>query len=609
MDNDLAKALNMVRGAKSLAYDTETEGLDWKRHKVCGYVFTDRHEDLYIPVRHKRGGNILYPEAWEAELAKAMKESKAQFIGHNLKFDIHMGMNHGIELPHDQIHIDTSITEALLDENKWSYSLDSCAKVHDVQSKKGQELYQHLSNEFDIPANKKSMGHFHLLAGDDVIGVEYAKGDGRTTLELWDKQKPLVEEQELVPVHTMEMELQRVLVDMERRGLAVQEDEIDNTLLLVQAELETIRATLPDEYMNVKGRNDLQDYFRYHDISDWPITDAGNPSFAGAWLQTHPEGEAIIKVRKLEHFCSSFLDPLHLTHNFNGTVHTNFNQARGDSHGTTSGRLSSNDPNTQQAPKRDMYVGSLFRNLFVARPGYKLIEPDYSQCEPRLYANYSKEAKLVEGYSASPNIDMHAIVQEILKVDRDRAKTINLAILYMMGAQKLAKSLGITPDEAFIIMRQWYNLFPKVTNWRKRATLVAEQRGFVRTILGRRRRFPDPRFAYKAANAVIQGGSADIMKYKMVQCWKYLRTLPEGTIYMLLTIHDALLFEVRDDEAGMAAFNECCKIMEDVGSPPFNLTVPFKVDFKPGGRTWCEASYGKTLTQIRTAAHEAATRH
>lgn len=589
----------MVRGAKLLAYDTETEGLDWKRHSVCGYVFSDDTEDLYIPVRHKRGGNILYPEAFEAELAKAMQESQAKFIGHNLKFDIHMGLNHGVKLPPDTLHVDTALTEALLDENRWGYGLANVAEGYDVQAKKGKELYQHLSNEFDIPANSKSMGHFHRLAGDDIIGVEYAKGDGRTTYELWGKQEPLIVEQELTAVHDMEMALQFVLVDMERRGLKVQEEEIDNTVILIQSELELIRATLPNEDMNVKGRNDLQDYFRYHDISDWPITAAGNPSFAGSWLSTHKAGEAIIKIRKLEHFYSNFIEPLITTHNYNGSVHPNFNQTRSDNYGTTSGRLSSNDPNAQQAPKRDIYIGSLFRNLFAARPGYILIEPDYSQCEPRLYANYSKEAKLIAGYSATPNIDMHQIAVEMLGVERDQAKQINLAILYMMGAEKLARSLAIPIEQAYIIMRKWYNMFPAVTNWRKRATLVAEQRGFVRTILGRRRRFPDSRFAYKAANAVIQGGSADIMKYKMVQCWNYIQTLPPGTIYMLLTIHDALLFEVRDDADGRAAFKECCRIMEDVASPPFNLVVPFKVDFKPGGHTWCEASYGKTLTDIR----------
>lgn len=602
MTSEAQKALNMVRGAKSLAYDTETEGLDWKRHSVCGYVFTDEHEDLYVPVRHKRGGNIINAEAWEAEMAKAMKESKATFVGHNLKFDMHFGLNHGLQLPRDVRHVDTAVTEALLDENKWSYALDSVCKHYDVQAKKGKELYQHLSFEFDIPATRDSMGHFHKLAGDDVIGVEYAKGDGRSTWELWQEQSKHIDEQELQVVHGLEMDLMPVLVDMERRGLAVDEAMIDAVVVLIQEEAEQLRAILPKEDMNVKGRNDLQDYFMFHGISDWPITAAGNPSFAGDWLSTHPQGESITKIRKLEHFFSNFMEPLITRHAYNGFVHPNFNQTRGDKYGTTSGRLSCNDPNAQQAPKRDMYIGSLFRSLFHARDGYCFVEPDYSQCEPRLYAHYSKEPKLIQGYSATPTIDMHAIVQEIIGVDRDRAKTINLAILYMMGAEKLSRSLGITLNEAWVIMRQWYNTFPRVSSWRKRAQGVAEQRGFVRTILGRRRRFPDSRFAYKAANAVIQGGSADIMKWKMVECWKYIQTLPEGLIYMILTVHDALLFEVQDTPEGWAAFKECIKIMEQVNEAPFNLSVPFKVDFKDGGFTWCEASYGKKLEDIRMAA-------
>jgi DNA polymerase-1 len=379
---------------------------------------------------------------------------------------------------------------------------------------------------------------------------------------------------------------------MERRGIMVNQDKIAEVYDFIAKEQKDIRQQYPEsENVNLRSAIQLKDYFEYFGITDWPLTDKGNPSFNKDWLAETPQGEAILLEKRLLHFVSNFLEPLQTRHAFNGVVHTTFNQTRSDDYGTVTGRLSSSNPNMQQTPKRDKFIGRLFRSLFIAREGFYFEERDYSQCEPRLYAHYSEEPRLVEGYRTTPAIDMHAIVQEMMGLTRDRAKTINLGILYMMGIAKLARQLRISMEEAEVLFLKWYALFPKVTKFRKTATAVGEQRGFVRTILGRRRRFPDPRYAYKSANAIIQGGAADVLKYKIVEVHKFLRTLPRDTVHMLLNIHDALLFEVQDSDLGREALVEANRILVDVQSKPFELIVPFATDFGRG-RDWATATYG-----------------
>jgi DNA polymerase-1 len=235
-------------------------------------------------------------------------------------------------------------------------------------------------------------------------------------------------------------------------------------------------------------------------------------------------------------------------------------------------------------------LGRLFRSVFVARSGYTLVEFDYSQAEPRLFCHYSKEPVLIEGYNRTPPIDMHSITANYMHITRTMAKGLNLGLQYTMGVTKLAKSLGLEEDTARDMYYRWKDTFPNVSKFTKLAGRIAEERGYVKTILNRRARFPDPRWAYRAANRIIQGGSADILKFKMVEVDSYLaKEELEDDVRMLLNIHDAILFEIRDEilEETIAKIKE---IMEDVNGPPFNLSVPFVAEYKTG-KDWKEATY------------------
>ena len=598
MSNEIEPFLNMLASNQKIAYDVETNGLRWQSCRVVGYSVSDGKEAYYVPTRHGGGYNVDNPEAFEAEVANLIEKREKPLIGHNIKFDSHMSLNHGIELgPNIR---DSMIAAALLNENQFSFSLENVAKLYpDIPQKQGKELYRYMSNLLGEP-EKGIMGHYWRLAGNDPVGVEYAKHDTLATWHVDDRQFKDLYAQNLDFVYFMECELTHVLRKMERRGLRIDEGRLAALRIKInQMELEAYeKLPVKDDLtpINVRSNKDLQEYFTMLDFTDWEFTKPtnrhphGQPSFNKLFLQSNDAGHILLQARTLTDFKNKFLDGID-GFLFNSTIYTNFSQTQGDyGYGTKSGRLSCYAPNLQQVPKRDENLGSLYRELFVARDGYTFAEFDYSQAEPRLFSHYSGEPSLIDGYNATPAIDMHSVAAELMHISRKVAKNLNLGLQYTMGIAKLAKQLGISEDEARTMYYSWKGNFPNVSKFTKLASQVAEQRGYVKTILNRRARFPDPRWAYRAANRIVQGGSADILKYKIVQLDRWIcENGHEENIRMLLNIHDAIVFEIEDNILDEAITN-IKRIMEDVQTHPFNLKVPFIADYKTG-KDWRIATY------------------
>jgi DNA polymerase I len=600
----IEKFFNIIANSKGFAYDVETNGLDWKRGFVCGYSVSDGGESVYIPVRHggtqnPEHGNIEYVPQFESHLAKVMKDYPYKVIGHHLKFDAHFSENHGIIISDKMA--DTMTRAALCDENKRSYSLAACCREFpDIPQKKGQELYEHIGREIGCKPDYTSMGSYYLLRGDDPLAVEYAEFDTRATKGLYDKQEMKIYGENLDVVEDMENHLTYVLQKMERRGIKVDLEQFG----IIKKRIEDLhldayaKIPLKDNMdpINVKSGKDLREYFEMCEIDDWPMTapstkfPEGQPSFNKSYLSSHEEGFTILEARKYDHLVNSFITPF-MQYVFNGRIHTTFNQSRNEfDFGARPGRLSCNDPNLQQVPKRDVALGSLYRSVFVADDEYIFVEYDHSQAEPRLYAHYSGEPVLLEGYNKTPFIDMHTIAAQMMNIDRKFAKNMNLGILYTMGAAKLAAQLGISIDQARAIIYRWYKTFGKVRSFTKAAQAVAENRKYVFTILGRRARFPDPRWAYRAANRIIQGSSADILKWKMVQLDRWItKNNYQDVVHLLLNIHDAILVQIH--KSAKHLIPEIATIFASVQEPPFNLRVPFHSDYHEGSN-WSEASYG-----------------
>lgn len=590
----------MLSSDKEISFDTETNGLAWNRCHVCGYGVSDGVDSAYVPVRHAGGGssngNVEDPDSLEKILSVVIRDRKKPLILQNAKFDMHMSANHGIKI--DNVK-DTMSQGAILNENRFSFSLDNLCKEFDIPQKKGKELYAYLADHFACKSDSKSMAYFHLLRGDDRMAYDYTSGDNISTWHLNNKQQAQLHIQELDYVKDLENKLTPVLYKMERRGIKIDLEEMERVKTKVQElHLEAYsNIPLTEDLMpiNVKSQKDLRQYFEYCGITEWPMnapTDRfpeGSPSFNKNFLGTSQEGLLILEARKYDHLKSSFIDPLP-NHIFNGRIYTNFNQTAGEFGGTKTGRLSSSNPNMQQIPKRDEFTGRIFRKMFIPDQDFIFVEFDYSQAEPRLFTHYSKEPLLMEGYNKTPPIDMHSIAAQYMNVDRKFAKNLNLGMMYNMWFKALAGHLNISLDEAEYIHNRWHRTFPLVSDFTKKAAKRAEQRGYVKTILGRRARFPDPRWSYRAANRIVQGGSSDILKYKMVELddWLSSENLHD-VCQMLLNIHDAILFQIHKDYLHLIPDIE--RIMCDLKGEPFNLILPFTVDFKQGAN-WTEASYG-----------------
>lgn len=599
------QALRIVREAPLLAYDSETTGLDWKRNQPVGYVITTDDFNCYVPVRHGAGGNLADPNCgpmtapdsltvqhqFEAELAKAFlvrRERGFLTVGHHIKFDAHMSANQGIMLGR---HLGcTQNNAAMLDEYSKSFSLDSVAKVEGVTAKKGEELYAHLARLFGCKDDRSSMEHFWRLSGVDPIGVDYAMGDGTTTLEVWNSQIKAIETEEMGFIHKIESELIWTFWRMERRGIKVDEQYIEDLQIGVEQEINAALQRLPNNF-NVRSGPQVRKLFEDAGHIDWPTTELGNPSFTEKWLKKSSPGRDVIAVRQLRNLMATFVGPLRDRHMFNGRVHVNINQLKADDHGTVGGRISCNGPNLLAVPKRNKELGPRFRKCFVADEGMDFWEADYKQAEPVLFAHFSKDPYLLAGYNAIPPRDVHTLVAEMLDVERDpTAKRMNMGIFTGMYPPTFAQHMEWPLDKATQKWNQWFDTFSGVRAFQETAKRVFAQRGYVKTLLGRRCHLESPRYAYRGTSRIIQGGNADLIKYMLLQADKYLESIND-VAHLLLSIYDSAEWQAPKGDVGEKISAAIVEIFTDVQSEPFNLRCPLGMDVGHGP-SWASATYG-----------------
>lgn len=609
------RAIRMVRECKELSYDTEGTGLDWKRNAPIGYVVGELctsggpvvPECVYVPVRHGGGGNLLggrpmtkpddewEPHAFERELAAAFDHRNrlglGRTVGHHIKFDCHFSANAGVMLGRNLA--DTQNIEALLDEYAPSYSLEECAKRRGVTAKRGEAMYAHISRTFGVPNNRDAMGHFWRLPGNDPVAVDYAVGDGITTGELYVAQMAQIEEEELSVVERLESELIWTLFRMERMGMRVDETRIDTLRRETEAEVDRLIREIGVGF-NSRSPKMVREYMEKEGHTDWPTTAKGNPSFTEKWLKTHDAGKRILAMRQAANLINTFIGPLRERHMFKGRVHATLNQLKMDDKGTISGRFSCSDPNLQQVPKHKKHLAIPFRRLFVVDKGQLFWERDWSQCEPRLFAHYSGDENLTTGYLATPFVDAHQTVANLLSVERDpTAKRMNMGIFTGMGKPTFAGHMGWDLEKASEAHDAWYRAFPAIRGFQNKAKKRLRNRGYVMTLLGRRGRLENPRLAYKATSKIIQGSNADIAKWKLLEMDRFCEANGD-LIRVQMTVHDSFNGQTEDSPRGRKLLAELDRIMEDVRGEPFNLSVPFVAEGTEG-YDWAEATFGDKL--------------
>lgn len=582
-----------IQDGETVVLDTETNGLDWQTCHTVGFVVTRILDgrifsNEYYPIRHETGPN-LDPNrviAW----IKSWAGRRIHIIGHNIKFDLHMFANDGIFFPNATFE-DTQVNATLINEHLGSFSLDNLGKEYKVTAKKGTALYEYLASKFGGEPTKNQMSNYWRLPADDKMGVDYALGDGVTTFEAWKVQSEIIPYQELQRVHKVECALTPVLFKMERRGVPVSQDSLDKLKVYVDRRLVAARALLPKDFKPRSAKQvanvlSEQDGLSEH---DFPRTALGNLSFTEDFLKGYPSGRAIINSRKLENLQDTFIKGAVEDKIYRGRIHCSFNQMFDGEYGTHTGRLSSSQPNMQQVPKRDKLLAPIFRRIFVPEQGCVWDTNDYSQQEYRVFATYSNSATLIDNYRNG--VDMHQTIADLIQRERDPwGKRMNLAMLYWMGKDKLARSLGISVEEAISITGIYHDKVPEVKQFLHRCQARGRQQGFVKTILGRRARFPDPSKSYKGASRVIQGTCADIVKAKMVEVNNYLEDETRGEHGLILQVHDSLDWFLPQELRRVT--DEAIKVMADMSTVDEKLhgKVPMKVDHA-SGESWGHASF------------------
>jgi DNA polymerase I-like protein with 3'-5' exonuclease and polymerase domains len=603
------ECLQRLSEERFIVADVETSGLDWRRNHAVGYVFTfgEAPEDsYYLPVRHTGGGNIgteSIPDSaqgWSGarhsierriNKALALNGGLQWVVGHNLAFDLKFLAKHGIEIPPWTQTGDTQINEALIDEFAKSFSLENCALRARVPAKLGKELYSYLASQFGGEAKQKQMGNYWKTNAEVPIVYEYAAGDGTTTWHLWFHQMNRIEEQDLGKVHEVECRVIRTLHRITWRGVKINQGRLEELFEITGNKLETAQNALPSGF-NVRSGKDVRGLFANAGITNWPLTEKGNPSFPEAWLEKTDQGKLIIAVRKLSNLQNSFMKPMRETHLYLGRVHANYNQLRSDDLGTITGRLSSSSPNLQQVVKRNKELGRLFRSIFIPDDGMVWGSTDYSQCEPRLLAYYGRVKLLLDGYRADPPIDAHSAVNEAAGLgDREMAKRLNQALITGAGEKKTCEMMGLSEEDGIPIVRQFFKNMPEIKVVQRRAMRRMESEGFVRSLLGRKsRNEPGGRFAYKALNRLLQCGNADIIKSKMAEVDDFL-VENDDKVHILNNVHDSIDYQFFEDDRKI--YEEAIRIMEQFGDDDLiPLDVPMVVEAGEGPN-WAIATYGE----------------
>jgi len=586
---DPQRAIQMVQRSPVIAFDTETTGLEQK-DKPVGYVITDTEASIYIPTKHVGGGNILYPDEFLRVLNLSFKDRARRnyrTVGHNVGFDLRMCNKDGVfpEYPLE----DSMLNEGLLDDTTRGYGLDDCTKRHGVTQKLGDELYRDIASKYGGLPDRKSMANFHRMAGDHASVVDYACGDGISTLELWQKQQPMLDAQELRRVHDLECRLIHRVARIYRRGLRVDEkygNELTGSQGIIARKLAEAQSGILAG-VNVQSPIEVERLYRANGFRNeqFSRTATGAISFAEEWLKTNEIGERILAVRHLRKALSSFITPLMEKRDVKGYIHPTLNQSKSDEFGAIGARFSCSDPNLQAFPKRNKSIGQIVRRLVIADDGFELQEGDAKQQEPRLFAYFSEDERLLQGYR-SGTMDIHGICSNDFGLPRDTAKRLAMGILTGLSAKGLAGHMGWDYNTASDYHHAFLNFkFPKIKEFQKAAKDIFRTTGYVKSISGRKARLEDPKFAYRGVSRIIQNSGGDLMKMTLLRACEYEEAHPQ--VQILMTIHDSLMWQ---REQGFDT-SELIKICEAVPME-FNVDVPIPYELGTG-TNWAEASYGK----------------
>ncbi len=581
-----------------IAIDLETKDPDLKtmgsgsitgRSKIVGIAVAVEGWSGYYPIAHEGGGNmdIRMVLKWFQDVLN----TPATKIFHNAMYDVCFIKAAGLKI--NGPIVDTMIAGSLVDENRFRYDLGSMGRDY-LGIGKNEAVLKETAELWGVDPKSEMYKLPAMYVG------EYAEQDANLTLKLWQEMKKQMYHEDVEDIFKLETELFPCLVDMRFLGVRVDtQAAYELKQQLIEEEKECLQKVKKETLVDVQiwAARSIEKVFQKLNLPYDLTAKTHSPSFTKNFLQNHPHPlvKQIARAREINKSHTTFIDTI-LKHQHKGRIHAEINQIRSDSGGTVTGRFSYNNPNLQQIPARNKELGPRIRSLFIPEEGCQWGCFDYSQQEPRLVTHYASldglygVDEVLNAYNDG-EADFHQIVSDMANIPRDQAKTINLGLFYGMGKNKLQAELGVSKENAEDLFRTYHDKVPFVKMLMESVMRRAQDKGRVRTLLGRRCRFNlwEPNqfgihkalpheealaehgpgikraFTYKALNKLIQGSAADMTKKAMVDLYK------EGIIPHI-QVHDELDISVN---------NNADKIKEIMESA-VELEVPNKVDYESG---------------------------
>jgi DNA polymerase I-like protein with 3'-5' exonuclease and polymerase domains len=592
-----------LRHADEIAIDLETHDPELKklgtgsivgRGKVVGIAVATDGYSGYFPFDHEGGGNL--DKDLVMKWFKDVCESTADKVFHNAMYDVCWIRAMGFKI-NGRLY-DTMIAASLVNENRYRFDLNSLGWDYVGQGKNETEL-NNAAKEWGVDPKADMWKLPALYVGN------YAERDAELTLALWKVMQKEISSQDLGSIFNLETDLFPCLVDMRFKGVRVDTESAHKLKQqLSEQEKQLLQEVTKEtgQECQIWAARSIAKVFDKLKLPYERTEKTQAPSFTKNFLSNHqhPLVKKIAKAREINKAHTTFIDTI-IRYEHKGRIHADINQIRSDQGGTVTGRFSYSNPNLQQIPARNKDLGPLIRSLFIPESGCEWGCFDYSQQEPRLvvhYASLDQDTSVFgvkEAYEDG-DADFHTIVAKMADIPRSAAKTINLGLFYGMGKAKLQAELGVSKDKAEELFSIYHNRVPFVKSLTKSVSNRAQQRGQIRTLLGRLCRFHlwEPNtfgmhkalpfeqavqehgpgikraYTYKALNKLIQGSAADMTKKSMLDLYK------EG-IVAHIQIHDELDVSVESPEQA----KKIVEIMENA----VKLEIPNKVDYE-SGKNW-----------------------
>ena len=583
-EEDLKELIKNALSKDYVAIDTETTALDPRRARLVGISLShEMGKGFYIPLSHQGLGiKQLDLNFVRSILNPLLVNDKIKKIGHNMKYDWIVLARHGFRLNNIE---DTMVMSYVLDSAKNGHGMDELAEKH--------FNIQPISYKSVTTIDKKQVTFDYVSL---EIAKNYASEDADLTLKFYEFFKERIAKEDLAKIYeTLDLPMVSVLMDMENAGILIDKKYLQDLSKEFAQKLHQLEQEIYQEsgtIFNVSSPKQLSEVL-FKKLGLKPSKKSkttGQFSTNSDVLEDLASqkikiAEILLEWRQIAKLKSTYTDTLFEKQNpETGRIHSSFAQTI-----TSTGRLSSNDPNLQNIPiKTEM--GRKIRKAFIASPGHKIVSFDYSQIELRILAHMASVKSLVNAFAN--NKDVHAqTAAKIFKIDesqvtsdlRRKAKTINFGVIYGMGVFGLSKALGIEHGEAKRYIEDYFHEFPEIKTYMDQTILEAQKNGYVETLFGRKCFVPGINdqngnmraFAQRQAiNAPIQGTSADMIKKAMIELHAF---LSNHQTKMILQVHDELLFEVPDHE-----LDHILTAIQNIMESVVVLNVPIPVNYKIG---------------------------